>query len=91
MGGIGSGRKSSGPGLSAYWAKMTPEQRSVEMIRRASLRKNKKQRREQASTESPFPPELQNKPQITASRRTLRGLVTDLEAITAELKAMFGD
>jgi hypothetical protein len=95
MGGVRSSRKSksSGPGLSAYWDKMTPEQRSAEMVRRASLRKKnwlkKKRRREQPSTESPFPPELLNKPQITTVHRSLRNIISDLNTITEELKALF--
>jgi hypothetical protein len=76
--------------MKSYWARMTPEERSAEMTRRIRMGQRKR-RREQASTESPFPPEIRDAPKITASRRNLKGLITDLEAITSELKAMFGD
>ncbi len=70
------------------WSKMTPTERSDEMIRRRAVaQKNKAKRlREEPSTESPFPVT----PTITMSRRTLRGLISDLETIASELKSMFG-
>ena len=87
MGGIGSGKS---PAMRDYWSRMTPEQRSAEMQRRMRIGKRRKNR-EIASSESPFLPDTQVTQVYLKPKRNLKGLIADLEAITSDLKALFGD
>jgi len=96
MGGKGSGPRRARPGITAYWAKFTPEQRSIEMKRRQALAKKRggarwskhTNKREIPSTESPFVEEVS--PAIASSSRSLKALLADLENVVSELKTMFG-
>jgi hypothetical protein len=104
-------------GVKNYWAKMTPEERSTEMVRRqrvAALRRNrklkgsqaerdrwreakKKSRTAQASTDSPFPPELMKgethsvaNGKSSSHTITIRERLLAIEAAVSALKADLG-
>jgi len=82
----------SGSSIKAYWAKMTPQERSREMTRRMTLRWRKAKRKaksrldNQPSTDSPF----EDQPSKTTSRITLRERITQIEQVLAALKQDLG-
>lgn len=81
-------------GAGAFWAKLTPEERSQEMIRRRKVAKRKLAARLRGdhSTDSPFPPEVMNPlpKMISLSSGSIKQRLEALEAALAALKAEIG-